>query len=400
MNELRLSQRIQRIKPSATLALNARAARLRDEGKDVIALTAGEPDFDAPPSIVEVAQRALTEGGRVHHYTPAPGLPDVRAAVARKFERDNGLHYASTQCVLSCGAKHSVFNALAALVDDGDEVIVPAPYWVSYPEMVAFLGGKSVIIDTLTNGFVPTADQVKAALTDRTRAIVLNTPGNPTGAVWPRQALTEIAKVLEGTDVVVISDEIYEKLVYEGEHVSFGTLSDDAFSRTVTINGVAKAYSMTGWRIGYAAGPDPIIRAMIALQSHSTSNPTTVAQMAAKQALLQDPPELNDWVERFKVRRAILVDGLNALEGIDCPTPGGAFYAFADVRGLIGKSHQGTLLSDDAALCEALLVNKHVAGVPGSAFGAKGFIRFSYATSENALESAVARIAAFVSELS
>jgi aspartate aminotransferase len=254
-------------------------------------------------------------------------------------------------------------------------------------------------VDTSATGFVLTADALKAALTDRTKVVLVNSPGNPTGAVWPRDAQQAIADVLAGTGVAVLSDEIYEKLVYDGEHVSFASLSDDAYNRTVTINGVAKAYAMTGWRIGYAAGPKHVIAAMGALQSHSTSNPATVSQLATLKALAEDPAELPEWRRKFVARRDVIVGGLNDIEGVSCARPGGAFYVFPDFRGWIGKRHGDLELTDDQALCEALLTRAHVAGVPGSAFGAPGFARFSYAASDDEIRKAVERIAAFAKEL-
>ena len=399
MTELKLAQRMGRIQPSATLALTARAKALRAEGKDVIALTAGEPDFSTPDAIRASAVSALQAGGVVDRYTPASGLPEVRKAVANKFKRDNGLDYAADQVMVNCGAKHSCFNLIAALVDEGDEVIIPAPYWVSYPQMVSFFGGKPVIVDTSATGFVLTSDALKAALTPKTRLVLVNSPGNPTGAVWSREAQQSIADVLKGTNVAVLSDEIYEKLVYDGEHVSFASLDDDAFNRTVTVNGVAKAYVMTGWRIGYAGGPKHVIAAMGALQSHSTSNPATVSQLAALKALAEDPAELPGWRESFVRRRDIIVGGLNDVEGISCARPGGAFYVFPDCRGLLGKRHNDVEISDDHVLCEKLLTEAHVAGVPGSEFGAPGFIRFSYAESDDNIRKAAERIQKFSSEL-
>ncbi|MCA8937851.1 MAG: pyridoxal phosphate-dependent aminotransferase [Planctomycetes bacterium] len=399
MSELRLAQRMGRIQPSATLALTARAKALRAEGNDVIALTAGEPDFSTPDAIRASAVAALQAGGVVDRYTPASGLPEVRKAVADKFQRDNGLNYAPDQVMVNCGAKHSCFNLIAALVDEGDEVIIPAPYWVSYPEMVSFFGGRPVIIDTSSTGFVLTPEALKAALTPKTRLVLVNSPGNPTGAVWSREAQQGLADVLKGTDIAVLSDEIYEKLVYDGKHVSFASLSSDAFERTITVNGVAKAYAMTGWRIGYAGGPKHVIAAMGALQSHSTSNPATVSQLASLKALAEDPVELPGWKAKFVARRDVIVAGLNDVAGVSCTCPGGAFYVFPDFRGLLGKSHNGRVLTDDHALCDALLSAAHVAGVPGSEFGAPGFIRFSYAESDENIRKAVERIQKFASEL-
>ncbi len=399
MSQIRLAARMGRIQPSATLALTARAKALAAQGHDVIALTAGEPDFDTPLSIRESAAARVLKGGSVGRYTPASGLPDLRKAVAAKFKRDNGLSYAADEVMVSCGGKHCCFNLVAALVNEGDEVIIPAPYWVSYPEMVRFFGGKPVVVDTSSTGFVLTPEALKAAITPRTRLLIVNSPGNPTGVVWSADAQHKLAGVLQGTDICVLSDEIYEKLVYDGEHVSFAALSDDAFARTVTINGVAKAYAMTGWRIGYAAGEKGLIEAMGALQSHSTSNPTTLAQFATLDALAKDPDELPAWRKQYRERRDAVVAGLNATPGVKCATPGGAFYVFPDFRAWIGKRHGDIVLKDCTAICEALLAKALVAGVPGGEFGAPGFVRFSYAASDEQLAKAVKRIQQFASEL-
>jgi aspartate aminotransferase len=399
MDAIRLARRMGGIQPSATLALTARANALRAQGHDVIALTAGEPDFDTPLSIREAASRAVLKGGAVGRYTPASGLLELRKAVAEKYKRDNDLSYSADEVMVSCGGKHCCFNMVAALVEQGDEVILPAPYWVSYPEMIRFFGGKPVVVDTSSTGFVLTPEALKAAITDKTRLLIVNSPGNPTGAVWSRDAQAALADVLRGTPIAVLSDEIYEKLVYEGEHVSFAALSDDAFQRTVTINGLAKAYAMTGWRIGYAGGPKHLIAAMGALQSHSTSNPTTLAQFAALAALEKDPDELPAWRGQYASRRNSIVAGLSEVPGVECAKPGGAFYVFPDFRAWIGKRHGDTELRDCSSICEALLVKAHVAAVPGAEFGAPGFIRFSYAASAEQINEALKRIKSFASEL-
>lgn len=399
MSQIRLAARMGRIQPSATLALTARAKELAKQGHDVIALTAGEPDFDTPQGIRDAAADRLRRGGAVGRYTPASGLPEVRKAVAEKFKRDNALQYSPDEVMVSCGGKHCCFNMVAALIDEGDEVIIPAPYWVSYPEMVRFYGGRPVIVDTSSTGFVLTPVALKAAITPRTRMLIVNSPGNPTGAVWSGEEQRKLAAVVEGTEIAVLSDEIYEKLVYDGTHVSFASLSNDAFNRTVTINGVAKAYAMTGWRIGYAAGPKHLIAAMGALQSHSTSNPTTIAQMATLDALARDPEELPQWRSQYRARRDAIVAGLNAIPGVKCARPGGAFYVFPDFRAWMGRRHGDTTIRDCTTLCEALLTRAHVAGVPGCEFGAPGFVRFSYAASDAELAKAVQRIAKFATEL-
>ena len=399
MPELKLAARVGRIQPSVTLALTARGKALRAEGQDVIALTAGEPDFETPDAIRSAAIDALKAKGVVDRYTPASGLSQVRKAVADKFKRDNGLDYAPEQVMVSCGAKHNCFNVIAALVDEGDEVIIPAPYWVSYPEMVNFFGGKPVIVDTSSTDFVLTSEALKAAITPKTKLVLVNTPGNPTGTVWSREAQQAIADALVGTDIFVLSDEIYEKLVYDGEHVSFAAVSQDAYDRTITVNGVAKAYAMTGWRIGYAGGPKSVIAAMGALQSHSTSNPATLSQLATLTALANDPVELPTWKKNFVCRRDMMVNGLNDTPGVQCAIPGGAFYVFPDFRGWVGKRHGDLELKDCTSICEALLTRALVGGVPGVAFGAPGFVRFSYADSDDNIRKAVERIQKFGNEL-
>ncbi|MDC1142601.1 pyridoxal phosphate-dependent aminotransferase [Planctomycetota bacterium] len=399
MSDITLARRIAKIQPSATLALTANANLLAAKGHDVIALTAGEPDFWTPENIRRTAIDALENTQAACKYTPSAGSPALREAIAHKFKRDNGLEYTPAQTMASCGAKHSVFNALAALVDEGDEVILAAPYWVSYPEMVSFLGGKSVVVDTSSTGFVLTPEALRSVMTDKTRVVMLNTPGNPSGVIWTAEQQRALADILVGTNVAVISDEIYEKLIYGGEHISFASLSDDAYSRTVTVNGVAKAYAMTGWRIGFAGGPAHVVKAMNSLQSHSTSNPATVSQLATIKALSEDPKELPDWIESFRKRRDIVVEALNAIDGVTCSTPGGAFYVFPDFRALLGKSLNGRVLDGDLEFCDALLNDVFVAGVPGTCFGAPGFMRMSYAAAEESLREALKRIADFCGRL-
>ncbi|CAG0929790.1 aspartate aminotransferase [Planctomycetaceae bacterium] len=393
--EHRLSSRVLRIKPSATLALTARAKALAAEGKAVIALTAGEPEFETPMAIREYTIAELKKGGQVSRYTPAAGLIELRKAVAAKFKRDNGLEYSPEQCIVSCGAKHSIFNALAALVEDGDEVLVPSPYWVSYPEMCAFLGAKAVAIDTSRTGMVLTPEALKAAITPKTRVLLVNSPGNPTGAVWSEAQQRALAAVLEGSGIYVISDEIYEKLVYDGRHFSFAACSPDAYSRTITVNGSAKAFAMTGWRVGYAAGPKPVIDAMVALQSHSTSNAASVSQVATIKALEKDPVELPEWRACYVRRRDAFLSALNALPGVSCAKPGGAFYVFPDIRGWLGKHHGDTPLNTDTDVCDALLAKSLVATVPGVEFGAPGFLRISYALSDRDVAEALKRLKEF-----
>lgn len=388
---MRLSQRVQRIKPSPTIAAAAKARALKAQGVDIVDLTVGEPDLDTPDFIKEAAVQALRDG--VTKYTDPRGTEPLRKAICQKLERDNGLHYTPDQVIASCGAKHALFNAFQALLDSGDQVIIPAPYWVSYPDMVLLCDGEPVIIPTSEEtGFKPTPKQIADAITDRTRILLINSPCNPTGAVWERELLKEIAEiVLRHDDLFVISDEVYECLVYDSrEHVSIASLNENIKERTITINALSKTFSMTGWRLGYAAAPKPIVDAMAKVQSQSTTNPTSFVQVAAIKALQQPGDFPKRMLELYDRRRKLIVNALNAIDGVRCRMPEGAFYAFADFRGAI--EHKG--FADDYALCDYFLEQAHVATVAGSAFGAFGYLRLSYATSESALQEAARRIAA------
>ncbi|NUQ34596.1 MAG: pyridoxal phosphate-dependent aminotransferase [Planctomycetaceae bacterium] len=392
-----ISNNLASVEPSATLALTAKANELKAQGRDVCAFTAGEPDFDTPAHIRKAASDALTKGGKVCRYTPVAGLPEVKEAVAKKYKDDNGLSYAPNQIIISSGAKHVLFNALAAVVNPGDEVLYPAPYWVSYPEMVRAVGGKPVAIDGSKNpNFAPTGKQVKQAISPRTKAIFLNWPNNPTGAVIEHKQLEDIYGALEGTNVMVISDEIYEYHLYDGaKHVSGASLGPDAYARTVTVNSVSKSYAMTGWRIGYGAGPKHVIDAMSNYQSHATSNAATVSQLATVAALTGGTACVDDMRRAFNERRLLITQMLNDIPGVECVTPKGAFYAFPKVSALYGKG--GVKNSTD--FCAKLLEAEAVAIVPGAPFGADEYVRLSYAVSKDVIEKGVSRIAKFVKSL-
>ena len=392
-----LSNRVQAIKPSPTLAVTARAAALKAEGRDIIGLGAGEPDFDTPQHIKDAAIDAIHRG--FTKYTAVDGTPSLKAAIIAKFKRDNGLDYTPKQILVSCGGKQSFFNLVQAFINGGDEVIIPAPYWVSYPDIVILADGKPVIIEAgIEQGFKITPTQLQAAITPRTKLVVINSPSNPTGAVYSGAELAALGEVLrQHPQVLIASDDMYEHIrLDDAPFVNILNVCPDLYDRTLVLNGVSKAYSMTGWRIGYAAGPENILRAMTNVQSQSTSNPTSISQVAAEAALNGDQACITPMLEAFKQRHRFVVDGLNKIPGFQCVDSGGAFYAFPDVRDAIARLHtQGTIkAATDIEFSEYLLNQADVAVVPGSAFGAEGYIRLSFATSNANLEKALTRIAA------
>lgn len=375
------------IEVSLTLAMNAKAKTMKAEGIDVISFAAGEPDFNTPQHIKESGKRAIDEN--LTYYTPASGIPELKRAVAEKLLRENVLEYDPANISINSGAKHSVFNVLSVIVDPGDEVVVPAPYWVSYSEMVRILGGRPVFIPTTEDtGFKITPKDLDRAVSKRTRAILLNSPNNPTGAVYSREELFGLAERLENEDLVIVSDEIYEKIIYDGNiHVSIASYSQKLKEKTVVVNGVSKAFSMTGWRIGYAAGPKQIIEAVNRLQGHTTGNPTSISQYASLEALSGDTGFIVDWVKEFRKRRDYIVKELNGIRGITCSTPQGAFYVFPNISGLLSQTIGGRKISDSIDLADYLLGQGRISVVPGKAFGTDSYIRISFATSmENIVE--------------
>lgn len=388
--DIKLSQRVQRIKPSPTLAVTARAAELKAQGKDIIGLGAGEPDFDTPDHIKEAAHKAIREG--FTKYTPVGGTPGLKNAIIQKFERDNGLKYSPKQVLVSCGGKQSFFNLTQALLSEGDEVIIPAPFWVSYPDMVLLADGKPVIVTTtMQQGFKLGPAQLEAAITPRTRILVLNSPSNPTGKAYSRAELKALAEVLlKHPHVMVATDDMYEPINWvEGGFANILNVCPELYDRTIVMNGVSKAYSMTGWRIGYCAGAPKLITAMTDIQSQSTSNPTSISQKAAEAALAGDQQCVADMCAAFKKRHDWLVAALNKLPGVECLPSDGTFYAFPSFKGAMEKLG----VKDDLALGELLIEKAGVALVPGSAFGAPGHMRLSFATSQANLEKAITRIA-------
>ena len=391
---MKVSKRAQDVPPSATIAVTARAKELKAQGVDVVGFGAGEPDFDTPDYIKDAAIKAIRQGKT--KYTAAPGIPEVRKAIADKLRRENGLNYTPEQVILNMGGKHSVYEAMQATLDPGDEVLLPAPYWVTYPEAVKLAGATTKVLETgKSTGYKITPDQLKAAISDKTAMIVLNSPNNPGGFTYTPDELRALAKVLEGADVIVVSDEIYEKLIYgDTEFISFAALSDDAYSRTLTLNGVSKAFSMTGWRLGYTAGPLEAIKAMTRLQSHMTSNPVTFGQYAVIAAF---GPEADDAIEKMRVefekRGKYMAERLNAMPGVECQAPTGAFYCFPDVSGNFGRTIGGAKISASMDLAKALLDQANVALVPGAPFGCDNNVRLSFATSTEQITKGLDRMA-------
>ncbi len=386
---MKLAARVQKVPPSVTLEIAAKAKAMKADGKDVCSFSAGEPDFDTPELIKAAAKRALDEGKT--RYGPTPGEPKLREAIARKLKADNHLDYSAENIIVTNGGKHSLFGLMLTTIEPGDEVIIPAPYWLSYPEMVKLAGGTPVIVPTdATTGYKITSDRLRQAITPKTKLFVLNSPSNPTGMVYSPEEIRALAEVVVEADISVVSDEIYEKLLYDGvTHLSIGAASSQAFDRTIISSGFAKAYSMTGWRLGYLAGPGELIKAVSTIQSHSTSNVCSFAQYGAIAAL--ELPEIPGLVEQmrqaFAQRREVMYDGLNRIPGLSCPKPNGAFYIFVDISSTGMKSVE---------FCQKLLEEHYVATIPGLTFGSEGCIRLSYATDMESIKKGIDRFDKFV----
>lgn len=402
---MRLSRRVNVLKPSITLSITARANALKSQGIDVIGYGAGEPDFETPPQIKKAAIEAIEKG--LTKYTASAGIKPLREEICKKLLKDNALSYQPEQIIVGTGAKYAIFEVVCGIVDDGDEVIVPAPYWVSYPEMVAFAGGKNVFLDTTKTGFKVTPDALRGAITPKTKAIFLNYPSNPTGATYTREELKALADIIVEKDIYCISDEIYEKLLYDGaKHTSIASFNKDIYERTFVINGMSKSFAMTGWRIGYVAGPSDAMKVLSMMQDHSTSNTCTVAQYAALEGLrlenAGDPSfrmVIDGMVAAFSERRNAMVERLNRIPGFVCQKPAGAFYCFPDISALIGKSFSGKPIKGSMDFAEALLGEEKVAVIPGIAFGADSCVRFSYAMNKADLLRGIDRIEDFVRRL-
>jgi len=396
---MKLSGRIKAIKPSITLALAAKTLELRAQGLDVINFTAGEPDFDTSDRIKEAAVEALKRG--MTKYTDVRGIVSLREAIVEKYQRDYGLRYNRDEVLVSCGGKHALYNLFQAILDEGDEVIIPAPYWVSYPDMILLSGGLPRIVQTKReNGYRITPEELRAALNPRTRAFVLNSPNNPTGAAYDRDDLSALSRVLERHECLIISDDVYEKIIYDDfRFYSIVALNPRLRERTIIINSLSKTYAMTGWRIGFATGPAPVIAAAAKIQSQSTSNPNSIAQVAAVEALLGNQDEVGVMVREFQRRRNTIVKRLNAMEGVQCTMPEGAFYVFPSIRALLGKKGRGKRLGSACDLAEFFLEEAQVVVVPGEDFGAAENIRLTYATSLEEIEKGCDRIEAAIRKL-
>lgn len=382
----RISNRAASLSPSLTLAIDAKAKQMKAEGQDVVGFGAGEPDFDTPQHIKDAAAKALAEG--FTKYTPSSGIPELRQAIADKFQRENGLRYKPSQIIVSCGGKHSCYNTVLATCQEGDEVIIPAPYWLSYPEMVKLAGATPVIVPTTdATEFKITPDRLRAAITPRTRLFILNSPSNPTGTVYTPEEIRALGDVCVDQGVLIMSDEIYEHLLYDGAvHRSVASFSPGHYEHTIVVHGFAKAWSMTGWRLGFLAAPEPIAKAIDAIQSHSTSNPTSFAQKGAVAALTGPQDHLKSWLAEFDRRRSYAWEKLNRIPGVTCVNSKGAFYLFPNIRGTGLKSTE---------FCARLLEAEKVAAVPGIAFGADDYIRLSYATSMANIEKGLDRLERF-----
>ncbi|MDF5730909.1 MAG: pyridoxal phosphate-dependent aminotransferase [Rhizonema sp. PD38] len=384
---MKLAERVSQVSPSLTLAITAKANAMKAEGIDVCSFSAGEPDFETPAHVKAAAEKALQEGKT--RYGPEAGEPKLREVIARKLKTDNDLDYKAENVIVTNGGKHSLFNLMLALIEPGDEVIIPAPFWVSYPEMVTIAGGKSVIVNTdASTGYKITPEQLRKSITPQTKLFVLNSPSNPTGMVYTPDEIKALAEVVVDADILVVSDEIYEKILYDGvQHISIGSLGKEIFARTVISNGFAKGYSMTGWRIGYLAGSTEIIKAASKIQGHSTSNVCTFAQYGAIAALEGSQDCVEEMRQAFAKRRQVMLERINAIPGLSCPKPDGAFYLFPDISKMKIKSLE---------FCNALLEKEQVAVIPGIAFGADENIRLSYATDMATIEKGMDRLEKFV----
>jgi len=382
-----LTKRVQSLSPSLTIAISTLAAELKAQGKDIISFSAGEPDFNTPEIIKDEAKKALDEN--FTRYTAVPGFPKLLDAIKLKLKRDNNLEYKSSQIIVSNGAKHSLFNLFQTTIEEGDEVIIPSPYWVTYPELVIYSGGKSVFIETTDeDGFKITPEQLKNAITPKTKMLILTTPSNPTGSVYSKEELEALGEVLKGTDILVASDEMYEKLIYEGEFTATASVSQDMFERTITINGLSKSVAMTGWRFGYLASPkDELIAAMKKLQSQSTSNINSITQYASIVALEgKADSDIEMMREEFKKRRDLAVQLFNESDKLSVLKPDGAFYLFVNIQ---------KISNDSMTFCKQILEEKGIALVPGVGFGSEGYFRFSFATDVDSIKEGIERIKDF-----
>lgn len=396
--ELRISNKISKIAPSMTLAINAKLKQMIADGIKVYGFGAGEPDFDTPKYIRDAAIEAINKG--MTRYTAAQGTIELRKAICAKLERENGIVYNPNQIIASSGAKHSLSNAFASILNPGDEVILSVPYWVSYPEIIKLNDGVPVFVKTKKeNNFKMTKQELQNAITPKTKAILINTPNNPTGSVYSEQELRDIAEIAVANNLFVVSDEIYERLTYDGKkHVSIASLGDDIKNLTILINGMSKAYAMTGWRLGYAAGNESVIKAMSSVQSHAVSHPSSITQYASAEALNGSQDDLHKMIEQFAERRTYMYERLSAIKGLKCLKPEGAFYVYVDISCYIGKELCGQTIKSSLDFAQILLEKGHVAVIPGAAFGTDSFIRLSYATSMETIEKGIDQFESFIAE--
>ncbi|MDK2828578.1 MAG: aspartate aminotransferase [Clostridium butyricum] len=396
---MNLSKKAGNISPSITLSITAKANELKAQGVDVVSFGAGEPDFNTPQNIINAAIKAMQDGKT--KYTPAGGILELKKTICKKFKEDNGLDYTTDQITISTGAKQCLANVFMAILNPGDEILIPIPYWVSYPELVKLADGVPVFVETLKeNNYKYTIEDLEKAVSDKTKAILINSPNNPTGTIYNREELIEIAEFAKKHDLLIISDEIYEKLIYDGEkHISIASLSEDAFERTVVINGVSKTYAMTGWRLGYMAASNEITKLMTSIQSHMTSNVNTIAQYAAIEALNGPIEDLNTMVKEFERRRNFMVDRLSKIDGVSIIKPSGAFYIMVNISSYFNTTFKGEEIKNSLDFSRVLLDEEKVAVIPGAGFGLDEYIRLSYATSMDIIETGIDRIAMFINKI-
>ena len=396
---MNLSKKAGNISPSITLSITAKANELKAQGVDVVSFGAGEPDFNTPQNIINAAIKAMQDGKT--KYTPAGGILELKKTICKKFKEDNGLDYTTDQITISTGAKQCLANVFMAILNPGDEILIPIPYWVSYPELVKLADGIPVFVETLKeNNYKYTIEDLEKAVSDKTKAILINSPNNPTGTIYNREELIEIAEFAKKHDLLIISDEIYEKLIYDGEkHISIASLSEDAFERTVVINGVSKTYAMTGWRLGYMAASKEITKLMTSIQSHMTSNVNTIAQYAAIEALNGPIEDLNTMVKEFERRRNFMVDRLGKIDGVSIIKPSGAFYIMVNISSYFNTTFKGEEIKNSLDFSRVLLDEEKVAVIPGAGFGLDEYIRLSYATSMDIIETGIDRIAMFINKI-
>ena len=396
---MELSRKAQAIEPSLTLAITAKAKEMKEKGIDVISFSAGEPNFNTPKNIINAAIKAMEDGNT--KYTSVNGILQLREAICKKFKDDNGLEYNPSQIVVSTGAKQSLANTFLAILNPGDEVIVSTPYWVSYPELIKLADGKPVFVEgDEKSNYKFTKENLEKAVTAKTKAIVLNTPNNPTGTIYNKEELEVIADFAKKYNIIIISDEMYEKLIYDNEnHISIASLSKDAYERTIVINGLSKSYAMTGWRIGYCAASEKIAKLMISIQSHVTSNVCSITQYAALEALSGPQDEITKMINEFEKRRNYMINRIESIDNLSIVKPKGAFYIMINIENCLGKEISGKILNDSMEFCASLLENEKLAVIPGKAFGLNNYIRVSYATSMEAIKEGLNRIESFIKKL-